>query len=401
MALFSFRHSVRTFSDKRTRVERLAVAGQTLAHLRYIARPTAARVVIRERLRGKDDSETAATAEREAASRRGRVCERFIVALPVEATPEQREAIARAYAEALTKGVAGYVLAIHDKAGNDTSNPHFHLVAFDVQQKGTGRGRPRSVLGMARKGAVEEAAALWAETHNRHMSAWGYGPTSRISHLSFAQQEIDRVPQIHEGPGARTLSARGVDPTRKPEWREIDGGHTRAEANAIIRQINNAKEKINEQAHRLGAEHAGNGGQRAQSREPFGTLDLRAGGSPRKPTPPFAGGRGDQEDAGGNQGPGGRVAIAPPWSGNATPDREPARASARIEPPFLAVDRAGRRRRFGVRRVYQELVMWRDTLWARLTRHVEPLAEQRSAPEMEQARSRGQAARSIAERDSR
>lgn len=49
---------------------------------------------------------TAAFAEGEAHRRKGRVCERFVVALPAEATPEQREALTRAYAEQLSKGMA-------------------------------------------------------------------------------------------------------------------------------------------------------------------------------------------------------------------------------------------------------------------------------------------------------
>ncbi|CUH89745.1 Very short patch repair protein [Phaeobacter sp. CECT 5382] len=46
----------------------------------------------------------------------------------------------------MSKGIAGYVLAIHDQHGNDTQNPHAHFVFFDVQQKTGGRGRPKTVL---------------------------------------------------------------------------------------------------------------------------------------------------------------------------------------------------------------------------------------------------------------
>ncbi|MEP0455804.1 MAG: hypothetical protein ABJD57_23355, partial [Roseibium sp.] len=119
MALFSFRHSVKTFSEKRVDESRAAKVGQTAAHLRYIARPKAARVVLRERLTGPTDAATAQEAEVAAQRGKGRVCERFIIALPVEATAEQREAMVRAFAEQLTGGSAGYMAAIHDKHGND------------------------------------------------------------------------------------------------------------------------------------------------------------------------------------------------------------------------------------------------------------------------------------------
>ncbi|WP_299637443.1 hypothetical protein [uncultured Ruegeria sp.] len=56
MALFSFRHSVKTFSPKRTAEARAAKHGQTAATLRFITRPTAARIVLRELLREKTDA---------------------------------------------------------------------------------------------------------------------------------------------------------------------------------------------------------------------------------------------------------------------------------------------------------------------------------------------------------
>jgi hypothetical protein len=75
MALFSFRHSVKTFSEKRSAEGRAAEVGQTVAHLRYITRPKAARKVLRERLTGPTDTATAQEAEDAAQKRKGRVCE--------------------------------------------------------------------------------------------------------------------------------------------------------------------------------------------------------------------------------------------------------------------------------------------------------------------------------------
>lgn len=122
-----------------------------------------------------------------------------MVALPAEASEAQREALTRAFAERLSQGVAGYVAAIHDRKGNDVRNPHFHLVAIDAHLRAGGRGRPRSVLGMARKGAVEAAAEAWAEVHNSMMQEWGYGPSSMISHRSLADRGIERLATIYEG----------------------------------------------------------------------------------------------------------------------------------------------------------------------------------------------------------
>ena len=77
MALFSFRHSVKPFSEKRTVASRAAKMGQTAAHLRYITRPKAARVVMQERLSGGTRPKTASLTKEEAQRRKGRVCERL------------------------------------------------------------------------------------------------------------------------------------------------------------------------------------------------------------------------------------------------------------------------------------------------------------------------------------
>ena len=135
------------------------------------------------------------------------------------------------YAEQMSMGIAGYVAAIHDQHGNDTMNPHAHFVLFDVQQKTGGRGRPKSTLGFARKNAIENAAQAWSELHNRMMRGWGFGAESEISHLSFVDRGIDRIPTIHEGASSRATTE--AKKASKEKWKHIDQGHTRAEANAV------------------------------------------------------------------------------------------------------------------------------------------------------------------------
>lgn len=374
MALFSFRHSVKTFSDKRSAEARAAKHGQTAAHLKYITRPQAARTVLRERLAFPTDAQVAIAAEQEAETRKGRVCERFILALPVEASPEQREALVRAFAEAMTQGVAGYVAAIHDQRGNDTKNPHAHIAAFDVQVKGGGRGRPRSTIGMARKNAVEETAALWADIHNRMMTAWGYGADSRISHLSYAARGIDRLPEIHEGAASRHLIAQGEAPATKADWLHIDGGHTRAEANALIREINTLQQEAEhdeaDPTNGLGSGYEADGRERPHRRE-----DEREGRG------------GDGRHAGQSR---------PPWEtphpigSDGETDEGASSADATSPPPFFAAKAitaplppfADHRRLSGwgrVRRVYRELVMRRDTLLTRLLGNLAP--QSRNSPE--------------------
>ncbi|WP_240484770.1 MobA/MobL family protein [Pseudoponticoccus marisrubri] len=218
---------------------------------------------------------------------------------------------------------------------------------------------------MARKNAVEKTAALWASLHNRMMDGWGYGPESHITHLSYAARGIDRIPQIHEGAASRAMAERGEEGAAKPEWHHIDHGHSRAEANAVIKEINAIKEADNEQTandtdHRLGGDHDHDRTEcegRGQNDRARGG---RVGGSPGQTGELFEaserigkGGRGNQGETCADS----RAAAKPPFLADATP---PA-------PPHFAPDRR-LRRRGRLRRVFRELVMLRDTLRARLFR---------------------------------
>lgn len=364
MALFSFRHSVKTFSPKCESADRVAREGQTASHLRYITREAAARVVLRERLDHLDDTEQARSAERAAMKRRGRVCERFIIALPVEASETQREDLARRFANELSQGKAGFVLAIHDKAGNDIRNPHFHLVAFDHHERSGGRGRPRSVLGMARKNAVEQKAKLWADIHNEMMRTWGFRQDSMISHLSFSERGVDQIPQIHEGPAARNIAARGSAVQSKPEWRHVDAGHSRADANQVIKEINQLKRKASHDI-RLGSGNEGSPVQGNSSSPPW-RKDAGRGG--RGIDGPSIAGQAPERYSQDDQGD-----RSPPWvagsrvAGHSGAAGEQPRKST--TPPFCApMERRSRavRRRRSIRRVFLELIFLRDTLRARL-----------------------------------
>lgn len=362
MALFSFRHSTKTFSAKRRGADREAKVGQTAAHLRYITRDRAARVVLRARVEN-SDRKTAKHAEASAQKRRGRVAERFIIALPSETTPDEREQLGRAFANNLTHGKAGYVLAIHDKSGNDRRNPHMHLIAFDAFESSGGRGRPRSVLGMARKGAVERTAAMWAKTHNQMMNAWGYAETSMISHQSNEARGIDRIPTIHEGPTSRKMAKEGKCPQSKPEWRKIDCGHSRRDANSLIRKINKLKEETENEGrdHRLGGDNESNEQARETSWAEQRPNTGRSCGSPTQSKTPIRGthfasknSRRIGTELGGNN-----YKTRPPHPATVQDTKE---LSKHLDnhPPFL---RRCRERHF--RCFWHNLIILRDTLLAR------------------------------------
>ncbi|OOY19582.1 hypothetical protein BMI86_13150 [Thioclava sp. DLFJ5-1] len=370
MALFSFRHSVKTFSAKRTSESRQARYGQTAAHLRYITRRRAASTVLRERLSEPTDSETARQAELSAERRKGRVCERLIVALPIEANHEQRVALVRALAEDLTMGQAAYIAAIHDMSGNDRSNPHAHLVLFDKHEKTGGRGRPRSVIGMARKGAIERAAHGWAKLHNTMMTEWDFGPASMIDARSFEERGIELIPTLHEGAAARRTKSKTV----KPHWARVDAGQSRADANRVIREINKTKKAIEDASRTDGlGSRDGNHRERGNGSSKECRTDPRSGRkATRRAEPPFLTDRTAEQGTALDCCTTGHRA-----SGSGAPLAQ-TRAPSSAEPPFLQPrDRFRPRRR--VRRVFRELVMLRDTLRARLLR-VQAPCRARSLP---------------------
>ncbi|NOC91506.1 MobA/MobL family protein [Ruegeria sp. HKCCD6604] len=357
MALFSFRHSTKTFSLKVERHNRKAQLGQTAAHLRYITRTEAARVVMQERLSSPSLNAAAKDAEEAAMKRKGRVAERFIIALPIEATSEQREALVRAFCEEMTKQKAGFVAAIHDVNGNDQSNPHAHIVLFDTYERSGGRGRPRSVIGMARKHAVENAARDWSKLHNQMMTDWGFDQNSQIDHRSFEARGIERIPTIHEGSASRAVRAKGGSLESKNDWEHVDAGKTRVEANALIREINQTNEQletINGLAKCYGKHRDGSKSSVTQSRP-----DSWSGSAAATDTAPAffqhkgaeAGDRKPKRAFGGPEGRNGEFLGA-----------------TQEHPGFLPLGLPGRLpRRRRVRRLFVELMMLRDTLRARLS----------------------------------
>mgnify|MGYP000638614489 FL=1 len=352
---------MKTFSEKRTDERRIAKRGQTTAHIRYIARPQAARIVLQARLAGGSATEAAMRAEDDAYKRKGRVCERFVIALPVEATRKQREELTRSFAERFSQGIAGYIAAIHDQKGNDVNNPHAHFVFFDVQQKTGGRGRPKSTLGMARKHAITNTAQSWAELHNYKMRQWGFGANSEISHLSFADRDIDKIPTIHVGAAARAASIK-FKQLSNPEWAHIDQGHSRSAANEIIRELNELKkEEKNAESVRLGT---GNGDHKAKCGGGITQQRKRGRGNDHAFTgdePPFL----HNERADDSREQIGRSTSS--TDGPVKSGPEPTVGGRSAPHPLYSLRFVGAlRRRRSIRRVYRELIFMRDTLRTRL-----------------------------------
>lgn len=121
-----------------------------------------------------------------------RIIDKVMVALPIELTPSQREALIRAYCEQVSEGRTGWVAAIHD-LGKDAHNPHAHII-FRDRDVVTGR----RVIMTTERGSTERLRKDWEEAANRALEDAGLD--IRIDRRSLAAQGIQRDAPAHRGP---------------------------------------------------------------------------------------------------------------------------------------------------------------------------------------------------------
>lgn len=242
MAIFSLNHSA---VGKTTHAP-----GTAGAHVRYITRTQAEPDVVANLIPEDRNAARAWILRHEIASRKNaRVCDKLIIALPLEFDANQRRAVLKDFADRITEGRAPYFAAIH-AAGKDAANPHAHLILVDRDQA-TGK----RVMLTTEKGSTDRFRGVWEETCNAHLAAAGYAV--RIDKRTLAAQGIDRTPQIHVGaegnhvndnvgrPESRVRdfnnSAGAKLAKRKVDYVEIDKGRTRREFNDEILHRNDAK----------------------------------------------------------------------------------------------------------------------------------------------------------------
>ena len=151
-------------------------------------------------------------------------------ALPSEMPPEERQALARQFADELATVEGGrlpYTLAIHEKAGN----PHAHLILSERINDGIERdravwfkraaaspkgkeidpakgGAKKADIASRRKDWLAETRERWTEVANAALDRGGHGAISHIDHRSHADRGLVRPPGQHLGPQASGYEAR-------------------------------------------------------------------------------------------------------------------------------------------------------------------------------------------------
>jgi hypothetical protein len=234
-------------------------AGTASAHVKYITRADAVSRIMGDHM--PLDPRAARSwldAQEQADRANARVVDKLMLALPRELTPDQRAQAVANYCRDLTGGRCAWLAAIHDR-GEDAANPHAHIVLRDRDIETDQRvmrlsdnARDRTKAGLEPK-AIEWVRERWE--HHANGALERAGCDERIDRRSLDVQRIDREPQIHIGPGAKALEARGERPESKEQYKEIDAGRTRPERNAEV--IDLAKEREQrQQAERAQQEEA-------------------------------------------------------------------------------------------------------------------------------------------------
>jgi hypothetical protein len=143
------------------------------------------------------------------------LCNEIMIALPVELSHEQKQALTREYVqgEFVRQGMIADI-GYHDF---DSHNPHAHIMLTmrPVNEEGFGKKKRQ----WNKRDAVKEYRADWAEYANRALEQAGFD--ERIDHRSLKEQGIEREPQIHLGAKVMEMEARGIQTRVGDESRRI------------------------------------------------------------------------------------------------------------------------------------------------------------------------------------
>lgn len=232
MAIYSLHHASVGCSTHK--------AGTASAHAKYILRVGADAVAVGAHIpTGKYAAASWLMAEELADRKNARVIDKVMVALPIELTSEQRQALVRSFAREIGHGQIPWIAALHQE-GNDQHNPHAHIIIRDRHIE-TGK----RVAKLSEKGSTAFIRWLWEKKANAALEQAGHAV--QIDRRSLEERGIKRQAQIHVGPNAQEIARKGLRPAsvrvrigdRVIDYPQIDNGLNRSEFNTqIIRQNN-------------------------------------------------------------------------------------------------------------------------------------------------------------------
>ena len=172
--------------------------GTAAAKVRYMLRAKACEKVVTVGLSTHPKALERVANENEQNSRaNARVCDTFIVGLPVQMDEAERIATTRSFLWQLTDG--GKARAFAAFHGTDSHNPHIHIMFFDRGPDG------KRVQGMSERGSTERMRILWENACNAKLEEYGY--EVRIDRRTLeAQKELaPESPEVPLLPEAETV----------------------------------------------------------------------------------------------------------------------------------------------------------------------------------------------------
>ncbi len=168
------------------------------------------------------DSETLWNAAERAEARKDAVPAReLLLALPHELDFEQRRALVRAFvSEQITARGMIADIAMH-RPGKEGDQRNFHAHILVTTRAVTPEGFGPKNTDWRTPQQVREWRAAWADMQNEHLRRH-LGPTApQVSHLSLAEQGVDRQPTAHMGPSATAMERRSRRTERGERNREV------------------------------------------------------------------------------------------------------------------------------------------------------------------------------------
>ena len=142
------------------------------------------------------------------------LCREINIALPVELTPAERQALVVEFvqSEFVSKGMIAD-LAIHHQ---NEANPHAHIMLTTRHIGPDGFGKKAREWND--RAVIQNTRKAWADIANVFLARAGH--EARIDHRTLVAQGIDRPPQLHHGKAVTAMLRRG-EQTRVTELEAI------------------------------------------------------------------------------------------------------------------------------------------------------------------------------------
>ena len=200
-----------------------------------------------------------------------RMSDRFIGALPRELTPDQCLEAVESFCREVTQDRVPWHFALHlelEAKDQPDWNPHTHIIFRDRDIE-TGRRYLHTSAGPKERAQLDEKGIgywtttdfrkEWEQQMNHALERAGHD--IRIDHRTLEEQGIDREPQIHIGPKAQSIAAKGLEFESRDFQRGnqtipyslLDNGN-RADHNERIKEANRQREAERAQQPDRGAD---------------------------------------------------------------------------------------------------------------------------------------------------